>query len=70
MSFIVGLDLKRESVVLMLPIYNSELFEVCRDPASGLSSIGFADDLNILAYRLSTEANYKILERTHRKCLE
>jgi hypothetical protein len=55
---------------ILFMIYNSELFEVCRDPVRGLSSIGFADDLNILAYGLSTEANCRILERTHIKCLE
>ena len=43
---------------------------MCKDPVRGLLSIGFADDLNILAYRLSTESNYRTLERTYIKCLE
>ena len=43
---------------------------MCRDLVQGLLSIGFADDLNILAYRLSTESNYRTLERTYTKCLK
>ena len=43
---------------------------MCRDPVRGLLSIGFADDLNILVYKLSTESNYRTLERTYIKCLK
>ena len=41
------------SVVLFI-LYNSELFEICRKAGLGVSGIGFADDLNALAYSKST----------------
>ena len=38
----------------LLPIlflfYNSELLDLCQQPKEGLSAIGFADDINMLAY--------------------
>ena len=43
---------------------------MCKDLVQGLSSISFADDFNILVYKLLIESNYRILERTYIKCLE
>jgi hypothetical protein len=55
---------------ILFMLYNSELFDICRRPFEGISSVGFADDLNVLAYSRSTEANCQKLEGVHRKCLE
>ena len=37
------------SPILFL-FYNSELLDLCQRPKEGLSAIGFADDINMLAY--------------------
>lgn len=55
---------------ILFMLYNSELFELCRNPRIGLSCIGFADDLNILAYGSSTEANCSVLEQAHERCVK
>jgi len=49
--------------------YNASLLELCNQPERGLSSIGFADDINLLIYSPSTEANCRKLERVHKKLL-
>jgi hypothetical protein len=54
---------------ILFMLYNSELFEICRKPFDGLSSVGFADDLNVLVYGRSTESNCRALEGVHRECL-
>ncbi len=57
------------SPVLFL-FYNSELLDLCNRPKEGLSAIGFADDVNMLAYGRSTESNCRILEAGHARCLD
>lgn len=57
------------SPVLFL-FYNSELLDLCNRPKEGLSAIGFADDVNMLAYGRSTEGNCRILETGHARCLD
>jgi hypothetical protein len=56
------------SPILFL-FYNSELLDLCQRPKEGLSAIGFADDVNMLAYSRSTESNCRILEAGHARCL-
>jgi hypothetical protein len=56
------------SPILFL-FYNSELLDLCQRPKEGLSAIGFADDVNMLAYGRSTESNCRILEAGHLRCL-
>jgi len=56
------------SPILFL-FYNSELLDLCQRPKEGLSAIGFADDVNMLAYSRSTESNCRILEAGHTRCL-
>jgi hypothetical protein len=55
---------------ILFILYNSELFDLYRRPKGGLLSVGFADDLNILVYSDSTEANCRTLEQAHERCLE
>src|SRR5438874_6104840 len=50
--------------------YNSELLNLCQQPKEGLSAVGFADDVNMLAYSRSTESNCRILEAGHSRCLD
>src|SRR3981081_1225183 len=57
------------SPILFL-FYNSELLDLCQRPKEGLSAIGFADDINMLAYSRSTESNCQILEAGHAKCID
>ncbi len=57
------------SPILFL-FYNSELLELCQRPKEGLSAVGFADDINMLAYSRSTEGNCRILEAAHTRCLD
>src|SRR5436305_3939131 len=52
------------SLVLFL-FYNSELLDLCNQPKEGLSAIGFADDVNMLAYGRLTKSNCCILEAGH-----
>ena len=47
-----------------------ELHGICNHPWEGLSGIGFADDINLLTYSESTEANCRKLERVHRRLLQ
>ena len=57
------------SPILFL-FYNSELLDLCQRPKEGLTAVGFADDVNMLAYSRSTETNCKILETGHSRCLD
>jgi hypothetical protein len=56
------------SPILFL-FYNSELLDLCQRPKEGLSAVGFADDVNILAYSRSTGSNCRMLEEEHSRCL-
>ena len=49
--------------------YNASLLELCNQPKRGLSGIGFADDINLLIYSPSTEANCRKLKRVHKELL-
>jgi len=57
------------SLILFL-FYNSEFLDICQYPKEGLSTIGFADNINILAYNRSIENNYQILEVEYTRCLD
>ena len=57
------------SVILFI-LYNSSLFNIFRRYKIGVSCIGFADDLNALAYSTSTEQNCRQLEALHSEALE
>ena len=57
------------SVILFI-LYNSSLFDIFRRYKIGISSIGFADDLNALAYSTSTEQNCRQLEALHLEALK
>lgn len=54
---------------ILFILYNSTLFSAAEARASGVTSLGFADDLNLLAYGKSTEANCRALEAAHERCL-
>jgi hypothetical protein len=41
---------------ILFMLYNFDFFDICRRPYEGLSSIGFADNINILAYRNQPKA--------------
>ena len=56
------------SPILFL-LYTVELHEICNRPWEGLSGIGFADDINLLTYLESIEANYRKLEWVYRNLL-
>jgi exonuclease III len=55
------------SPILFL-LYNEELIRTCNQPSLGIHSLGFMDDLNILAYSGSTEQNCARLSRVHGRC--
>jgi hypothetical protein len=57
------------SPILFL-FYNAELLDICNQPRQRLSAVGFADDINILTYGLSTETNCRTIEQTHSRCLD
>lgn len=57
------------SPILFL-LYTAELHEICNRPKEGLSGMGFSDDLNLLVYSQSTEANCRKLERVHEELLK
>jgi hypothetical protein len=57
------------SPILFL-LYTVELQAICNHPWEGLSGIGFADDINLLIYSESTEANYRKLEQVHARLLQ
>ena len=57
------------SPILFL-LYIVELHGICNHPWEGLLGIGFADDINLLTYLESIEANYRKLEWVHEKLLQ
>jgi hypothetical protein len=57
------------SSILFL-FYISELLEIYNQSKERLSEIGFADDVNLLVYSQSTEANCQTLERAYTKLLK
>jgi retron-type reverse transcriptase len=57
------------SPILFL-LYTVELHRICNHPWEGLSGIGFADDINLLTYSESIEANYRKLEQVYEKLLQ
>ena len=56
------------SLILFL-LYNAELVEMCSIPSQEVHEISFVNDLNVLAYSSSTEANCTTLSRVHEQCL-
>lgn len=47
--------------------YNADLLDICDRPGTTASSLGFVDDVNIVAYGKGTEENCTTLEITHKK---
>jgi len=56
------------SLILFL-LYTASLYEIYNCLKEGLGGIGFSDDVNLLAYSQSTEANCRNLERVHQELL-
>ena len=57
------------SLILFL-FYNAELLDIYVGLRARTLGSGFVDDVNILAFSQSTTNNYRILEKTHKDCLE
>jgi hypothetical protein len=57
------------SLILFL-LYTVELHRIYNHLWEGLSGIGFADNINLLIYSESTEANYRKLEQVYEKLLQ
>ena len=57
------------SLILFL-LYIVELYEIYNRLQEGLLGIGFIDNINLLAYLKSIEANYRKLEQAYRKLLQ
>ena len=57
------------SPILFL-LYNEELLQIANRPSLGVHSVGFIDDINLLAYSKSTEQNCATLSQVHDRCLE
>jgi hypothetical protein len=57
------------SPVLFL-FYNADLVEFCNPPDLPASAIGFVDDVNPLAFGISTEETCETLEILHERCLK
>jgi hypothetical protein len=56
------------SPILFL-LYIEELFDLASRPNQGVHTIGFVDDLNLLAYSKSTEQNCATLSQIHEHCM-
>lgn len=56
------------SPILFL-FFNANLIEDCQAQGLAISTLGFVDDINILAYGRSTEANCRTLKTAHDTCL-
>ena len=57
------------SPILFL-FYNTLLLEALNQLNLQLSAVGFADDINLLAYSKSTAENCAVLESAHKRCLD
>jgi retron-type reverse transcriptase len=57
------------SPILFL-FYNGPLLESLQLPDQRITPIGFADDINLLAYGPSTQLNCQALQLAHEKCLQ
>jgi hypothetical protein len=57
------------SPILFL-FYNGPLLESLQLPHQRVTPIGFADDINLLAYGPSTQLNCQALQLAHEKCLQ
>ena len=55
---------------ILFNLYTSSLFQEIESTNLRVNTLGFADDINLLAYSRSTEVNCKALERTHKLCLD
>ena len=56
------------SPILFL-LYNVELVRIYSKPKSGAIALGFIDNINILVYSKSTEANYRLVETIYKEFL-
>jgi hypothetical protein len=70
--FSVQADVLQGSLLspILFLFYISELLKIYNQPKERLSEIGFADNVNLLAYSQSTEANCQTLERAYTKLLK
>src|SRR5437667_1466076 len=50
--------------------YTAELLDVCNNSNERLSASVFVNDITLLAYGFSTEANCRTLTRAHDRCLD
>jgi hypothetical protein len=57
------------SPILFL-FYNMELLDICNPPGTPVQGMGFVDDVNLLAYGRTAEANCANLHRVHDQCLQ
>jgi Reverse transcriptase (RNA-dependent DNA polymerase) len=57
------------SLILFL-FYNALLLKALNQLDLPLSLLGFADDINLLTYRETTESNCTNLETAHNQCLD
>ena len=57
------------SPILFL-FYNMELLEICNPSETPVQGMGFVDDVNLLAYGRTAEANCANLRRVHDQCLQ
>ena len=48
--------------------YNANLLEICNKPDTNTITIGFINNVNMLAYSTSTEENCRTLERLYKEC--
>lgn len=48
--------------------YNADLLNIFEETSAKATGLGFVDDVNILAYGLSTEENCRTIETLHKKC--
>jgi hypothetical protein len=53
---------------ILFLLYNEELIRLSNRPSLGVYSLGFVDDVNILAYSKSTEQNCATLSQIHKQC--
>jgi hypothetical protein len=54
---------------MLFLLYNAELVRIYSKLKSGAVALGFIDDVNILVYSKSTEANCRLLETIHEEYL-
>lgn len=72
----LGLLLRRDSRLsysswphnVINAFYHADLLEISERPGMTIRAFWLIDDVNILAYRTSTERNIRAMERLHKQC--